>query len=134
VLVLIFVKLVPGKGGKQNPAPTETSSQISTEVPTTSETPEETTEAETEAPITYTTKSKLNVRSKPSTDGTRLGSLAADTKVEFVKSYDDKWSVIMFEGKEAYIATEFLTKSEGASDSTTKETTASSEPTKKAGQ
>ncbi|WP_313070388.1 SH3 domain-containing protein [Lacrimispora sp.] len=134
VLVLIFVKLVPGKGGKQNPAPTETSSQISTEVPTTSETPEETTEAETEAPITYTTKSKLNVRSKPSTDGTRLGSLAADTKVEFVKTYDDKWSVIMFEGKEAYIATEFLTKSEGASDSTTKETTASSEPTKKAGQ
>lgn len=134
VLVLIFIKLVPGKGGKQNPTPTETSSQISTEVPTTSETPEETTEAETEAPITYTTKSKLNVRSKPSTDGTRLGSLAADTKVEFVKTYDDKWSVIMFEGKEAYIATEFLTKSEGASDSTTKETTASSEPTKKAGQ
>ncbi|RKD35308.1 SH3 domain-containing protein [Lacrimispora algidixylanolytica] len=134
VLVLIFIKLVPGKGGKQNPAPTETSTQISTEVPTTSETPEETTEAETEAPITYTTKSKLNVRSKPSTDGTRLGSLAADTKVEFVKTYDDKWSVIMFEGKEAYIATEFLTKSEGASDSTTKETTASSEPTKKAGQ
>lgn len=134
VLVLIFVKLVPGKGGKQNPAPTETSSQISTEVPTTSETSEETTEAETEAPITYTTKSKLNVRSKPSTDGTRLGSLAADTKVEFVKTYDDKWSVIMFEGKEAYIATEFLTKSEGTSDSTTKETTASSEPTKKAGQ
>ncbi len=134
VLVLIFVKLVPGKGGKQNPAPTETSTQISTEVPTTSETPEETTEAETETPITYTTKSKLNVRSEPSTDGTRLGSLAADTKVEFVKAYDDKWSVIMFEGKEAYIATEFLTKSEGASDSTTKETTASSEPTKKAGQ
>lgn len=134
VLVLIFVKLVPGKGGKQNPAPTETSTQISTEVPTTSETPEETTEAETETPITYTTKSKLNVRSEPSTDGTRLGSLAADTKVEFVKTYDDKWSVIMFEGKEAYIATEFLTKSEGASDSTTKETTASSEPTKKAGQ
>lgn len=134
VLVLIFIKLVPGKGGKQNPAPTETSTQISTEVPTTSETPEETTEAETEAPITYTTKSKLNVRSKPSTDGTRLGSLAADTKVEFVKTYDDKWSVIMFEGKEAYIATEFLTKSEGASDSTTKETTASSEPTKNAGQ
>jgi uncharacterized protein YgiM (DUF1202 family) len=134
VLVLIFVKLVPGKGGKQNPTPTETSAQISSEVPTTAETSEETTEAETEAPITYTTKSKLNVRSEPSTDGTRLGSLAADTKVEFVKTYDDKWSVIMFEGKEAYIATEFLTKSEGASDSTTKETTASSEPTKKAGQ
>lgn len=134
ILVLIFVKLVPGKGGKQNPTPTETSSQISTEAPTTAETSEETTEAETEATIAYTTKSKLNVRSKPSTDGTRLGSLAADTKVEFIKAYDDKWSVIMFEGKEAYIATEFLTKSEATSDSTTKETTASSEPTKKAGQ
>lgn len=134
VVVLIFVKLVPGKGGKQNPNPTEPSTQISTEVPTTSETAEETTEAETEAPVIYTTKSKLNVRSKPSTDGTRLGSLAADTKVEFVKAYDDKWSVIMFEGKEAYIATEFLTKSEGTSDSTTNETTASSQPTKKAGQ
>lgn len=134
VLVLIFIKLVPGKGGKQNPAPTEASSQISTEVPTTSETPEETTETETEASITYTTKSKINVRSKPSTDGTKLGSLAVDTKVEFVKTYDDKWSVITFEGKEAYVATEFLTKSEGASNSTTKETNASPEPTKKAGQ
>ncbi len=134
VLVLIFVKLVPGKGGKQNPNSTEPTTQISTEVPTTSETSEETTEAETEAPITYTTKSKLNVRSKPSTDGTRLGSLAADTKVEFVKTYDDKWTVILFEGKEAYIATEFLTKSEENSENTTKETTASSQESKKAGQ
>jgi uncharacterized protein YgiM (DUF1202 family) len=134
VLVLIFVKLVPGKGGKQNPAPTETSSQIETEATSSPETTEAVTEEETEAPKTYTTKSKLNVRSTPSTDGTKLGSLAAGTKVEFVKTYDDTWTVITFEGKEAYIATEFLTVSEGTGDTDTKETTATSETTKKAGQ
>lgn len=112
VLVLIFVKLVPGKGDKQPTSPTETSTQIQPETTAMAQTEEATTEAETEAPKTYTTKSKLNVRSTPSTDGTRLGSLASGTKVDFVKTYDDKWTVIMFEGKEAYVATEFLTESE----------------------
>lgn len=134
VIVLIFVKLVPGKGGKQTPSPTETSSQIETEATSVAETTEEATETETEAPKTYTTKSKLNVRSTPSTDGAKLGSLAAGTKVEFVKTYDDKWTVITFEGKEAYIATEFLTVSEGTGDTGTEETTATSETTKKASQ
>lgn len=134
VIVLIFVKLVPGKGGKQNPPQTETSSQIETEATSSPETTEAATEEVTEAPKTYTTKSKLNVRSTPSTDGTKLGSLAAGTKVEFVKTYDDKWTVITFEGKEAYIATEFLTVSEETGDTGTEETTATSETTKKAGQ
>ena len=134
VIVLIFVKLVPGKGGKQNPTQAETSSQIETEATSSPETTEAATEEVTEAPKTYTTKSKLNVRSTPSTDGTKLGSLAAGTKVEFVKTYDDKWTVITFEGKEAYIATEFLTVSEETGDTGTEETTATSETTKKTGQ
>lgn len=129
VIVLIFVKLVPGKGDKKETTAPETSAQISTEAATSEAIAEETTEPETDAPKIYTTKSKLNVRSTPSTDGTRLGSLAADTTVDFVKTYDDKWTVIMFEGKEAYVATEFLTESEGQSDSSSSETTESSETT-----
>jgi hypothetical protein len=134
VLVLIFIKLVPGKGDNKETSAAETSAQISTEVTSTELTTEETTEEETDAPKIYTTKSKLNVRSTPATDGTRLGSLAAGTTVEFVKTYDDKWTVIMFEGKEAYVATEFLTESEDESNSTSKETTKAPETTTKAAQ
>lgn len=134
VIVLIFVKLVPGKGDKKETTAPETSAQISTEAVTSEVTDEETTEPETEAPKIYTTKSKLNVRSTPSTDGTRLGSLAAGTAVDFVKTYDDKWTVIMFEGKEAYVATEFLTESEDQSDSSSGETTESSETKAKTSQ
>lgn len=133
VIVLIFVKLVPGKGDKKETTAPETSAEISTEA-TSEVITEETTEPETEAPKIYTTKSKLNVRSTPSTDGTRLGSLAADTTVDFVKTYDDKWTVIMFEGKEAYVATEFLTESEDQSESSSSETTESLETATKAAQ
>ena len=127
VIVLIFVKLVPGKGDKKETAAPDTSAQVSTEAATGEVTAEETMEPETEAPKSYTTRSKLNVRSTPSTDGARLGSLAAGTTVDFVKTYDDKWSVIMFEGKEAYVASEFLTESEEQPDSGSSETTDSSE-------
>ncbi|WP_394523989.1 SH3 domain-containing protein [Lacrimispora sp. JR3] len=129
VVVLIFVKLVPGKGDKKETGAPETSTQISTEAATTEGSSENATEPETQASKIYTTKSKLNVRSTPSTDGTRLGSLAAGTVVDFVKTYDDKWTVIKFEGKEAYVATEYLTESEAPSDSG--KTTESGETTEK---
>ncbi len=130
VIVLIIVKLIPGKDKKNETVPTEISTEITTEAATT------TTEAETDPPETateppkvYTTKSKLNVRSKPATDSTKLGSLASGTVVDYVDTYDDKWTVIMFEGKQAYVATEFLTVTEGLSESEagTDSTTASNQ-------
>jgi len=114
VVVLIVVKLIPGKDKKNETVPTEISSEVTSEaISTTAEAVTEPVETETEPPKVYTTKSKLNVRSKPATDSTKLGSLASGTVVEYVDTYDDKWTVITFEGKQAYVATEFLTITEG---------------------
>ena len=118
VVVLIIVKLIPGKDKKNETVPTEISSEVTTEpISTTAEAVTEPAETETEPPKVYTTKSKLNVRSKPASDSTKLGSLASGTVVEYVETYDDKWTVITFEGKQAYVATEFLTVTEGISKS-----------------
>ena len=113
VIVLIAVKLIPGKNDKKETTATEPSTQMTSEAVETTEAMTAETEPETEAPKVYTTKSKLNVRSEPSTDGTKLGSLAAGTVVEYVDTYDDKWTIITFEGKQAYVATEFLTITDG---------------------
>ncbi len=129
VLVLIIVKLIPGKNSKKDPTTAETAAEVTTEAMTSAETSAEPTEPETEAPKIYTTKSKLNVRSEPSTDGAKLGSLASGTVVEYVKTYDDKWTVIMFEGTEAYVATEFLTESESETGTGAGESTSAAENT-----
>ncbi|MDR7812003.1 SH3 domain-containing protein [Lacrimispora sp.] len=129
VLVLIIVKLIPGKDSKKDPTTAETTAEVTTEAMTSAETSAEPTEPETEAPKIYTTKSKLNVRSEPSTDGAKLGSLASGTVVEYVKTYDDKWTVIMFEGTEAYVATEFLTESESETGTDAGESTSATENT-----
>ncbi len=134
VIVLIIVKLIPGKDKKNESLPTEISTEITSEaVSTTAESATEPTEPATEPPKVYTTKSKLNIRSKPASDSTKLGSLASGTVVEYVDTYDDKWTIIMFEGKQAYVATEFLTVTEGTGESQS-ESEPASESTKAAGQ
>ncbi len=129
VLALIIVKLIPGKNSKKEPTTADTVAEVTTEAVTSAETSAEPTQPETEAPKTYTTKSKLNVRSEPSTDGAKLGSLASGTVVEYVKTYDDKWTAIMFEGTEAYVATEFLTVTEDGAGTEAGESTSAEEST-----
>ena len=113
VVVLVVVKLIPGKNDKKETTASEPSTQVTSEAMETTEAMTAETAPETEAPKVYTTKGKLNVRSGPSTDGAKLGSLAAGTVVEYVDTYDDKWTIITFEGKQAYVATEFLTITDG---------------------
>lgn len=113
VVVLVAVKLIPGKNDKKETSASESPTQVTTEAMEATEAMTAEAEPETEAPKIYTTKSKLNVRSEPSTDSAKLGSLAAGTVVEYVDTYDDKWTIIMFEGTQAYVATEFLTITEG---------------------
>lgn len=113
VIILVFVKLIPGKSDKKETSAPETTIQATSEaVPTTEALPLP-TEPETEPPKIYTTTSKLNVRSQPSTDSAKLGSLASGTVVEYVEAYDDKWAVILFDGKQAYVASQYLSVSEG---------------------
>jgi hypothetical protein len=127
VLVLIIVKLISGKSEKKEPTTPASTTAITTETITSAEIPTEALEAETEAPKIYTTRSRLNVRSEPSTDGAKLETLASGTVVEYVRTYDDKWTVIIFEGTEAYVASEFLTVSEGGTGTGTGESTSAAE-------
>lgn len=116
IVILAVVKLIPGKSDKRKTT-AEIPTQVSTEAMKPTEAPVTEPETETEPPKVYTTRSKLNVRSGPSTTSSKLGSLASGTVVEYVNTYDDKWTIIMFEGTEAYVATEFLNITEGEADS-----------------
>ncbi len=65
---------------------------------------------ETDSPVAvYKTTSVLNVRSQPSTDAERIGQLQAGVAVEYVDEYNDEWSIILYQGQEAYVASQYLT-------------------------
>lgn len=130
VIVLIIVKLIPGKDDKKETTAATTTAEVTTEAMTTTEAPTLPPEPETEAPKIYTTKKGLNVRSEPSTSGTLLGTLHSGTVVDFVEAYDDKWTTIMYNGKQAYVSSEYLTVSEGVAETTSNDvmgTTAAAE-------
>lgn len=69
-------------------------------------------ETETMAPTTpapvYKTTASLNVRSEPSTAGNILGLLEPGTIIDYVEDYDDEWTVINYNGAEAYVSSQYL--------------------------
>ena len=74
------------------------------------------TETETEAPdyssmITGTMYSMdfVNIRAEASTDAEVVGHLNPEESVDVVEKINPKWTEVVFDGKLAYIATEFLT-------------------------
>ena len=85
------------------PVPVETTSPIETMVPST-----EIPSTETQ-PMVYRTTDVLNVRSEPSTDGARLGKLNSGVTVEYVRAENDEWTVIIYYGRESYVASQYLT-------------------------
>lgn len=110
VIVLLLVIVIRACGSREDDVP-ETSPAISTEAqqPSTDAptAPVETMAETTPAPV-YKTSTNLNVRSQPSTDGTKLGLLPADTIVEYLGAYDDSWAIISYDGEEAYVASQYL--------------------------
>lgn len=82
--------------------PVETTEPVETMVPST-EVPS--TEA---PPVVYRTTDVLNVRAEPSTDGARLGKLNSGVTVEYVRAENDEWAVILYDGREAYVASQYL--------------------------
>lgn len=116
VLVIVLVSLVWALTRKheKTPKPTEpeTLTMAQTLPPETEYVPptEPVTAPETAAPAVYKAAKNLNVRPQPSTEGKPLATLKAGTQIEYVREHDDKWSVIMYNGQEAYVSTEFLTK------------------------
>ncbi|MDO5416848.1 MAG: DUF4145 domain-containing protein [Lachnospiraceae bacterium] len=113
VILLIFIirALLPDKEKKDNKetsAPTEAVTMAPSQ-------PEEETQGgdimPTDAPATvYRTTSTLNVRMEPSTEARILVQLAPDTEVNVVGTYDDKWTIINYDGQDAYVATAYLTQ------------------------
>ena len=101
VLLILVVKLAkPGSGTKETEGPTAVETMESTEA-----TQEET---ESSGPV-YRTTDVLNVRPEPSTSSERIGQLNAGVTVEYVRAYDSDWAVILYNGQEAYVASQYLT-------------------------
>ena len=100
ILLLLIIKMIrPATDAKPN-----STAAVSTE----SLAPE--TEAETVAAesTVYRTTDTVNVRPEPSTDTDRIGVLAPDTDVEYLRDYDEKWAVISYNGQEAYVSRDFI--------------------------
>lgn len=106
IIVLFFIiKMMSPEKEKAK----ETTAPVTVEETTEATTEEtETEEPTTEAPVIYKTTDTVNVRPSASTDAGRIGLLAPGTQVEYVRDHDEKWCVINYNGKEAYVAKEFI--------------------------
>ncbi|WP_432628448.1 SH3 domain-containing protein [Brotaphodocola sp.] len=106
-LLFVIIKIVRPNSdtGKK-----KTTAAVTTEAVTSSDSSDEANTAETEPEIIYRTTSNLNVRSRPSTDGDKLGQLSAGSAIEYIGDSDDgAWAKINYNGQEGYVSKEFLT-------------------------
>ena len=107
ILLFFVIRLFkPGEDTKDTTAATTPSAEYMTEPPS-ADAVSDTTAADNAAPI-YKTTDTLNVRSQPNTDGERIGQLAAGTTVEYIRAHDAEWAVILYNGQEAYVASQYL--------------------------
>lgn len=107
VFVIAIIRFIlPDK--KEDPTGTDPVI-TSQENPTETATPPETMESSAPRAV-YKTNTVLNVRSEPSTSGSKLGQLPADTIVDYVREENDEWVVILYEGQEAYVARQYLVR------------------------
>lgn len=104
ILLFCVVKLFkPGRDANET-----TPAQVATEAM--QETPPTETQGTQEVPaVVYRTTTTLNVRPEPSTDTDRIGQLPEGTAVEYVRAHDADWAVILYQGQEAYVASQYLT-------------------------
>lgn len=109
ILLFFVVKLV--KPHKEETQTTEATTAVTTAATTAAPETETTAvpEPETSAPAVYKTTAVLNVRPQPNTTDTRIGQLDAGVTVEYVRAHNEEWAVIMFNGQEAYVASQYLT-------------------------
>ena len=107
ILLFFVIRLFkPGEDTKDTTAATTPPVEYMTESTSADAVPD-TTAADNAAPV-YKTTDTLNVRSQPNTDGERIGQLAAGTTVEYIRAHDAEWAVILYNGQEAYVASQYL--------------------------
>lgn len=72
--------------------------------------------SEPTGPIYATTTATVNVRSSDSETADKINKVPANTKIEVLEQRANGWSLIVFEGKEGYIKSEYLSIVESAKD------------------
>ena len=112
ILIFLFKSLNPLKK-KTNKDSTTTTTTAVTDA-TNVDNSETSTEAtpETTASVKYITTVRLHVRSSPSLDGDILATLNVGVSVEYAGEYDAKWSIINYNGGQAYVATQYIKPAE----------------------
>lgn len=109
ILIFLFRSLNPFKNDKKTTTTTTTTAATYGESSDSSETNSETsTEAAAAASTKYVTTAKLNVRSAPSRDGDILATLNVGVTVDYAGEHDSTWSIINYNGGQAYVATAYI--------------------------
>ena len=115
ILLIVLVRLVVNRGDSKKKEETTPAVTTIAPMPTSAApvpaTPAPTTEAETMAPAVYKTSTdSVRVRSTPSKDNDNniIGVLENGAVVEYVSDVDDFWAKITYDGKDAYIAKQFI--------------------------
>lgn len=74
------------------------------------------TEEQPSGPIRARTTTTINVRSSDSEEADKLGKLQGGTELELLEMRANGWSKIMYEGKEAYVKSDYVAIIEEAED------------------
>lgn len=113
VILLILVIRTMMSGGKDEgqTTPAVTTEAQTAEQPATEPVPEQ-TEAADESGTYVVTGNGVNVRSEPSTQGRVLVQLSQGAEVEYVRRYNNEWTVINYDGQEAYISSQYISRQE----------------------
>lgn len=67
-----------------------------------------------DVPIYATVNATVNVRSSDSVQADKLGKVSNGTKLQVLEQLVNGWSKVVYEGKDAYIKSEFLVLTESA--------------------
>lgn len=125
LLILVIRTMMPGGEGQDKAETTaaQTTEQAS-QAPADTEPAETETEPQKEESGSYVvTGSGVNVREEPSTSGRVLVQLSQGDTVEYVKRYNNDWTVINYEGQEAYISSQYISRQDSlAPEGETEET------------
>ena len=111
LIVILLIALIRFFKPANDDKETVTEPPVTTEAPSETAPPEPTTPEETTAAVVHKATVNINVREVPSTDNnTPIGKINGGDTVNFVRVYEDdpKWTIIIYDGKEAYVASEYL--------------------------
>lgn len=69
-----------------------------------------------QGPVQARASTTVNVRSSDSETADKLGKLSSGTEIEVLEARPNGWSKFMYEGKEAYVKTEYLEMTQSSAD------------------